>query len=426
MKYIKHAAIAIVSASLLLRSCNGEIQHEEHDIVEEGSQSHHTANLRRRQGSFFPLNLPYNNHDSADLSPIVHDKRKNNENRQRVVLLAGPFKTGSSSMQENIYRWTGENKLDGWAWPVPKDFALMCGIEHMNWKAFYVFIQALKNKKKDLKSIWNYYDSAQDLIDSFQSVIMNEWERGNNLVIGSEGMASMGMIEPNLSSLYDKILKTLPWNQSGQLVSGSDNDVTVVVKYRTPRINHVISLWHQCCMRQMNFHEYIMRLATKKDPLAIIDSLYLTKVLLAKGANVVLVDLAGVKKQGLDATNAIICDILYVPCTEDKQIVGIDEDADLRNVRAGMGNMGGVTDDQLDAMEEKLQLYDCNNVDVLLDENVQILYGSEELSSLLTTCMAVTQNQRINSRQDLARELSEILLNDRFENDDDGEEDIRY
>ena len=41
---------------------------------------------------------------------------------QRIVLVAGPHKTGSSSIQTNFYNWVVEQEndvFDDWSWPVP-------------------------------------------------------------------------------------------------------------------------------------------------------------------------------------------------------------------------------------------------------------------------------------------------------------------
>ena len=78
------------------------------------------------------------------------------ERSQRIVLLAGPHKTASSSTQQSFYKWTAKPKvLHSWAWPVPPQVADFCSDYHESPegstqyfnKGFYPLVDALNGRK---------------------------------------------------------------------------------------------------------------------------------------------------------------------------------------------------------------------------------------------------------------------------------------
>ncbi len=246
------------------------------------------------------------------------------------------------------------------------------------------------------------------MIEKYRRAFFDHWQKGSSLVIASEAMdfiASERYADP--AGLLENIIGSLPWhaNYPPTKASGSDEDITVVVSYRAPRSTHLISLWHQCCMKKMSFHEYLTnRVDVRPDPLKSLDSLKLAKVFLDRGLKVILIDMAGVKANGYDMSIVIACDILGANCTPEKRFFGAsEEDPAIANVKPHSESNFDVTQDQLERIEELIQNYDCNYLSLLQNENFTVLY-SHSLEQIFDFCQEHV-GDRVKNRKDLANKI---------------------
>ena len=351
------------------------------------------------------------------LSRTPHTPSKtifNNEPaKQRMLFLAGPHKTSSSSIQINLLEWittppTSQTSFQQWTWPLPTELydAHNCTLEPS--KSFYVYMEALKEMKKHGRCLRKYY-SADQVRDLYQEIIWKEWKTGKHVLIATEAMDYIGTNRPQLmkKDVLQKLLLGMPWNFNRDgLTNGSQDDITVVVSYRSPRIKHLKSLWHQCC-KEESFQDYLtQRLRTRMDPLRALDSLFLADTFLIRGLNVVLLDMGGVLEQGYDMASVIACDILQVDCAENKSIVGIKQDPKIMNVRSD-SDIGNVTEVQLSEIDELIKKYDCNFRHLMGHENLTVMYGTD-LQLIWKDCESLNTKDRIQSREHLVNSIIQI------------------
>ena len=166
------------------------------------------------------------------------------------------------------------------------------------------------------------------------------------------------------------LIDLMPWN-ADKTLNGTNSDLTVVVTYRTPRVDQLISLWHQQVNgKGMTFKEW---LENSKDPLHSIDTLHLVSEYLAQGLKVVLIDSRGCSKLQYDINNVFACAVLKVPCSTDKKLAGWGLDPALKNVRTGKGKLN-ITEKKLDEIEKSFKMFECQYLSLLSNENLSLLY----------------------------------------------------
>mmetsp|Transcript_436 Transcript_436/g.607 ORF Transcript_436/g.607 Transcript_436/m.607 type:complete len:383 (-) Transcript_436:42-1190(-) len=339
-----------------------------------------------------------------------HNKTDTSQERQRVVFIAGPHKTGSSSIQNNIYRWTSRgrknNFLPNWSWPVPREIGrnfFPANKEHWHGKEFYPFAEAIRGCKFGPRTLPSDF-SCQQLIKLYRNEFKKSWNAGSNLLIGTEAFDYVSSKEDPIE--LDTLLNLMPWNLGNDNIKGSNDDITVILKYRSPRSSHLISWWHQCCMKDMSFHQYLSK-KMKIDHGAgrVIDSLHLVEHFLEKGLKVVLIDLSGVLRRNYDVSNIIVCDVLNVPCSQDKVPEGENKAPMVANSKRG-GDMGGVTQEQIDKIEKIIRRRDCSFQSLLTHENLTLLYA-EDLLEIMKSCGS---DEGI-SREEMTNEIIQIAAN---------------
>ena len=344
--------------------------------------------------------------------------QESNTKMQRVLLLVGPHKTASTSIQINMMNWLNDEYHPSglaktWAWPSPIQKFRNDGCtkhETMEHFVFYWWIHAMMGRK-DVNcmhySNGEEFYSRQQMIEIYRREFYDQWMKGYSLVIASEGMDFVG--SPNVG-LLEGIIHQLPWHANySQSASGSDNDITVVVVYRSPRVDHLKSMWHQKSMRKgQTFHDY---LTSPNLSLKSLDSLYISKQFLDRGLKVDLVDMAGVLKKGYDISNVVACDILGAACNKDKSFHSAEnETAIIMNVKNNMeaASNVNVTTDKLDLIDEMILSYDCSLVSILQHPNITILH-SHSIEQLLQTCQDCNKGGCIGSRTELEMKISAIV-----------------
>jgi len=352
-----------------------------------------------------------------------HNQRADNERKkQRVVLLAGPHKTSSSSEQYNIIRWLDNDTfLPGWSWPAPMiDDKGRCSSKtsHVSErpKIFYTYIGTLNGTGQN-KCLRKAYDAqgmtGKNLTQDFEQEFRKSWSKGSNLIIASEAMDFVlsAKYKDNKNILLNRILHGMPWNSyddTGTRLEGSNDVITVVVHFRAPRVEHLISLWHQCCMDTMSFRNYLtIYVKSRKNALHSLNSLGLAEAFLEADLQVTLLDMSGISSRGYDTSNVVACDVLDADCTVNKTVVGDPTPPSIRNVK---DHSHGGTDSQLEQMDQIIKNYDCSFQNIFNHENLTILYA-EELTNIFDDCENIVPSERIQTIEVLGERLSQIAQN---------------
>mmetsp|Transcript_14075 Transcript_14075/g.20482 ORF Transcript_14075/g.20482 Transcript_14075/m.20482 type:complete len:425 (+) Transcript_14075:213-1487(+) len=358
------------------------------------------------------------------------------EHRQRVFFLAGPHKTSSSSIQLNLYEWIRlgqSNQLSElFSWPAPSDNFLDAGCdedEHLETKMFYPWIEAIKGQKGQTRGCFrNKYHSPEEARKVYSDKFYSSWVTDKkSLVIATEAMDFISSERrPHSEKILDGMIDDMPWNRNrnrnlheSEEEGFSESDITAVITFRTPRSSHLVSLWHQCCMDDMSFYEYLtIHLNVVADPIRSIDSLKLTQIFSKRGLKVDLIDLSGVSAEGYDVSNVVACDVLGAECTSVQVLADIvvEDEPAVANVKPHKAENFNVTDWQIDRIDEAIRTYDCNFLPLLEDENIRILYG-HDLNIIFSECEQ--RHERLRSRDELVDRIIEIALDSSSEVDVD-------
>jgi hypothetical protein len=272
-------------------------------------------------------------------------------------------------------------------------------------KSFYQFIDSIKGKRKGRCIVSKY--SKSNALNLFQDEFQNKWREGYSLVIASEAFDFIASERRTFGSgMLIDVINSLPWHQNATL-NGKDEDITAVVSYRTKRVEHLISLWHQCCMKRMSFYEYLTKhLASSLDPLKSLDSLKLAKIFLDHNLETILIDMSGVTQHGYDMSNVVACDVLNAECTQDKRFtIATDSLSVVANVKTHSAVDLNVTDFQLGLINEVIETYDCNFLSIFHHAKMKVLYAYE-LRRIFKRC----KNKRdiVKSREDMVQRIISI------------------
>jgi len=364
-----------------------------------------------------------------------------------------------------LAEWNDDGHASGlskeWAWPSPSQTFREdgCSVEgdFEEQQIFYWLIQALKGgggSSKQIRCINSNVYKKLEMIEKYRNEIYNQWMEGYNLVIASEAMDFVSSERNrNPRRLLKRILDLLPWrgdhdndhdhdhSESGSgpghvPVPGSDDDITVVVNYRAPRSSHLISIWHECCMANMTFYEFLtdgrLDSGTSLDPLKSLDSLKLAKTFLDRGLEVILVDMSGVQANNFDISRVIACDVLGASCTPDKMFAVADLDPQMKKYgsQTAMATAtltatatGTVTANQKQHTEDNFNIshevlgevdaiiesYDCNFIDLMKNGNFTVLH-EYKLKQIFQKCESETYNRydRVTSREDMVQRIVNI------------------
>lgn len=404
--------------------------------------------------------------------------------KRRIVLLAGPHKTSSSSIQVNMFNWLHSDNnhnqditglAQTWAYPTVEKAYIEhnCTInEHLNSKIFYPLIESIKGRdhktKKQIQKDNRCFSELTpgQVIDIYKHEIHSKWKEGYNILLASEALDFIASERRNDGpEILEKLLHILPRNaqnsprpqvqfsqlgnlrggvefeqDSGSLFyeqlkeldhnvgapSSNNNDlegITAVVAYRAPRVDHLISLWHQCCMTDMTFYEYLTeRILTKSDALRSLDSLKLTQIFLDRKIPTILIDMSGVTNEGYDMSNIIACDVLNADCTDEKLFSDNEKDnaPQIANVKQHLDENFNVTEGKLAAIDKVIEEFDCNFQDIVKNDGLTILYP-HKLMEILGRC---NEGYEVKSREEMVERIRNIALgvidsDEEAANDDD-------
>ena len=438
----------LVAVALFANEVVSQQQHQQQQQHEQNRRQHKNRIPRRRNQQHLNVNShkalkeykhgiitnDRNKYGNITQSIKSEYKNKNKEakKQQRIVLIAGPHKTGSTSIQNNMYRWTTKptihdntnttstvkqqqqqqrqtTLLPEWSWPEPQEIFQQCNHyedkDSMHGKIFYPFGEALHNCRiLRSRPITEVYTCAE-LLQIYRHEFQRKWDQGYNLVIGTEAFDLVGSLpklavnKNQIDTIHmDDVIQHLPHQITKK-------DITIVVKYRSPRTKHLISWYHECCMDEMTFMAFLQN-ELKFFPdrgSRIIDSLHLVRKLAEEGYHVVLIDLSGVMALGYDVSNVIACDVLNANCTKNKQIIGEVEPPKISNVKSGGENFGRFDKKDMNEIEKIIRRRDCFFHGLEQHELVTVLYPKD-----YTTIMEACKRNGI-SRGQMNRKIRKVI-----------------
>jgi hypothetical protein len=274
------------------------------------------------------------------------------EKKKRLVLFAGPHRSGSTSVEEFFQRYCkGSIKHDKdsfpmryWKWPEVSQEHTQPGVPP--YKVFQNLV--LEPSMNDplnmdiMAGIKEAYDSAQD-----------------GIILGTEMFDHLGTY-----TQYDGMMAMKRIVDHVGLTNDPDM-VTVVVNYRAPRFEHWESVWkgsvegtdrtYQDFMcHTSQYHEKIELLATAANPLQI--ALESQK----QGWSVALMDMQGIQENGRDVSHIIACNVMNAKCQNSEGWVNNHVAEAIHNNEAEDGHdIVELTDEQRAKAEELLLARDC-------------------------------------------------------------------
>jgi hypothetical protein len=301
------------------------------------------------------------NDDPESKKMAGHDQHQCNE---RIILLAGPHKTGSTSRQiiANTY---SEVLKDSWNWIDPPEMKNLT--TYVRIKRMAILPLKLSGKRYPMFRLTRPIDTSE-LLNIFRKEIRKQLGLGLNILLGSEEIDSID------SDQLDTLLTIFPAEASKNIV--------VVINYRSPRIRHLMSLWKQMRIPVTFYHFINNHAGALERGFHAIDSMSLADAFLKRGFQVSLVDQSGMSSHGYEMFSTLGCDLMKVPCDETKMPLAIKDKPEIlskmrkhRNVK--VDGVMNVTELQLEKMDNILKNYDCMFQGLLHNKNLTVLYNNQ-------------------------------------------------
>jgi len=175
------------------------------------------------------------------MSIALDDAAENQQQRQKVVILAGPHKTASSTTQKTLVQLAENNLLGNYEWPT----ALQSRISKKESSRYAKQFQYL------ISNLWEYrLDTARDK-DHYKAEFQKTWESNRSIVFGSEMIGTFSnrvAANGNQSTTFLKNLRDiLPKGRKNMVKNDVDEvvDIDVVLNFRSKRLEHLTSAWSQ-------------------------------------------------------------------------------------------------------------------------------------------------------------------------------------
>lgn len=181
-------------------------------------------------------------------------------------------------------------------------------------------------------------------------------ESENGIVVGTQLFDQIGH-----NAIYDALT---PMNKIVNRLGIEDSNVTVILNYRTPRIEHWLSIW-KANDADSSYTDFMCKTydnkELRKDRMsqlaASMNALNGAYEFLKRGWNVKLIDLEGVHDTNKDVTHVIGCDILKGQCDGDGYLFRHDK---FRTPDEGIPDIGNdVSEEEAVKIEQLFRYRDC-------------------------------------------------------------------
>lgn len=293
---------------------------------------------------------------------------------------------------------------------MPEEIARVEHNDTHNWhwapsKIFYPMMEALTHKSRLPKKrvLFRTY-TAENIVDMYRQCIGKYWDEGYNIVFGTEAMDMVIKLPEGPSMIHKVSNYILPKDIDG-------DQVNVVVMYRTPKIDHLISMWHQNCPKQTDEHFYKW-ISTTTNTLGPLDALGMVDFFLNQtNWNVDLVNLEGMKEENWDVSNFVACKILGEKCI-GKVIKGLYDGSEpvMANVRSGQRGPN-VPNETLDDMDIVLNSYDCNYIHLFRDGNPRLkIHFRSAFKKVIKSCKKLGKLNYPQTRIEMRERIKEFAL----------------
>lgn len=286
----------------------------------------------------------------------MHEEKLQEQQKQKVVILAGPHKTATSETQRFLIRLQRDKDLLApFQWPLTPE-------KHTNSKQFSDLVKELYVGQEnatllETKNARKYRKGKLPYIEHYRNEFQRIWQQNNNknnsILVGAELLGPLALHKHGPAATQE-LIKLMPWsnnnirealgtsinNHGGEIEYTTDyNDkrkdrqtelpVTVALNYRTPRFDHLASVWQQAIKVKKaeigtSFHDWMCQMdCTLPEPklnLRVINTL--GQALAYSNFNgvsdVVVVDMAGAKAHGYDVREVYACDVLNLDACKNE------------------------------------------------------------------------------------------------------------
>mmetsp|Transcript_4997 Transcript_4997/g.6460 ORF Transcript_4997/g.6460 Transcript_4997/m.6460 type:complete len:484 (+) Transcript_4997:585-2036(+) len=321
---------------------------------------------------------------------------------QKLVFLAGPHKTASTSMQNVAFTVSHSVPEAKWKWIDPPATQEITPDLYNTRKSTTGLFVAMRGSLHN--PVFNRTTTSEEMLNLYREEIQNVQKEGLNMIFGSENIDILASDYLDSDRIMDQFLSVLPKQEDNQ-------EVSIVVSYRSPRVAQLQSLWREDLNTNwlgISFVEWILYYPHIIQP---IDTMRLTDIFLKKGMKVVLLDMSGIATSGHELAQVVLCDVMQVGCADDTKLPTnytmweghLDELPIRQNVREEEGN-DGLTESQLQSIDDVLLQYDCSFRHVTEDPNLTVLYN-DQFEKNMKRCPEKT----IEDRQELREELQKIV-----------------
>jgi hypothetical protein len=289
--------------------------------------------------------------------------------QQRIILLAGPHKTGSTSTQIIALNFA-KVLNNSWNWIFPPEVKRRARGRIKSEKNMAALIFAMTNRaNKSRRS--RSTNSNSEMLTLYRTEIRQQLELGLNILLGSEEIDS---VASSPGDALDVLLTIFP--------AEAIKNISVVIAYRAPRIQHLMSLWKQLLGENKGENTFYDFLHTPI-PFHAIDSLSMADSFLQRGFQVYMLDLAGMSSHGYEMHSVLGCDLMQLPCDDTKMPLSLKSRPEIlslmrkkQNVRRTRVELN-VTESQLEQMDDLLKNYDCAFQGLIQHDDLTVLYNDQ-------------------------------------------------
>ena len=301
--------------------------------------------------------------NNLDVDKMLENKVVQNENK--LVIFAGPHETNGENVTQFFSRYASKDSshyrssFNGWDWPSVNSESIENEVN--DYELFDLLIS--RDQTRPLQNI---------LMDSIKDSWNNVQE---GVILGSLYFDRVGK---NPESNFDPI-------QAIQRIVDTlgipDEDVTVVLTYRSPRIDHWSAVWKNH-FKETQYKDFICS-DTQSDKRwewldTVMSPMQVAHGYVEMGWNVVLIDYEGTTSAGKDVAHVLACDVMNgVDCNNDGRVYEL-ETKTIGPLPAY--EIDDLSDSQKTDLEHLFQLRECYYWHLLdSKQNFDTLYADESL-----------------------------------------------